>query len=106
MEKFVTIVNDPNATPQQRVAAIKQAIAGAEADKQLHADTYKAAGGNTGDIDKTLATGRLGAPRPEGMSRGDIISEAKAALSNPATSPEQAAAIKGRLKSWNLGGHL
>lgn len=109
MGEFQKINNNPNSTPEQRIAAIQKLIAQATVDKDVYASAARTAqkqiGGPTvEDIDATLATGRKGgganAPKPA-LSPEDTaaaIQDAKAAI---ASGTSRAAVIK-RLEENNV----
>ena len=75
MGEFQKINNNPNATPEQRIAAIQKLIAQATVDKNVYASAAKTAqkqiGGPTvEEIDETLSAGRKGG----GAGSGGVVS--------------------------------
>jgi hypothetical protein len=113
MEKFLEVLNNPNASPEERRTALAEAVRQAKLDRDLHRNAVAAVGGKPDTIDAHLgrkdgsgapppAAGGGGSAKPAGMDDAAILAEAQRSMAN--ATPEQKAQIQQRLQSWGVKG--
>ena len=109
MQAFRQVHNDPYASLGRREQALKNLLVAVEADKGIYSQSIKQYHGSVEDIDRTMGRTSTGDPnkpgtatpaKPQGMSDAQLLNEAEGHLKT--ATPEQAAKINERLRSWGL----